>query len=464
MPLLTVYSKLIIYTSTQQNKIFMKVLKTILSIFTLLSVISCVNSDIYGTPDLSGECSTLAPTKQVLDITSQASDSYKKYEEDDIIEAYVTSSDEGGNFYKSISLVSIDGKTGFSMPVDDYNLYTKFEPGRKVYVNMKDRYFVKEYGSTVIGSLYNGNTPEVPSDDEVGRISGVVYQDVIKGSCSKINEDDIVIRLNSVKEAENDSYLNKLIEFENVEFKENDPDKTYFDSNNQIGGATNNLLMDVDGNVTTFRVSSFASFGLNKRPTGSGKVRGVMTKYRTFYQFMPRTENDVQLNNPRFIPAFNETFDSNLSEWINFSVTGAQVWKIETRFGNPAPCVVITGFASSTSNENEDWLITPAQDFSTASSATLSFDSATRFNGNAITVLISKNYSGSGNPALATWTPLTATLAPVNSNFVWTNSGVIDISAYTGTGNNKVYVAFKYTSTTSASATWELDNVKIITK
>jgi len=439
----------------------MKILKTIISILTLSTIVSCVNSDIYDVPDLSSECSNLTPTKQVSDITSQATPSYKKYETEDIIEAYVTSSDEGGNFYKSISLVSIDGKIGFSMPIDDYNLYTKFEPGRKVYVNMKDRYFVTEFGSTVIGSLFNNYTPDITSDDEVGRISGIHYRDVITSSCSKINEDNIVIRLSSVKEAENDSYLNKLIEFDNVQFKENDPDKTYYDSNNEIGGATNNILVDADGNTTTFRVSSYSVFGLKKRPTGSGKVRGVMTKFRTFYQFMPRTENDVQLNNPRFVPAFNETFDSGLSEWINFSATGAQVWKIETRFGNPAPCVVMTGFVNSSNNSNEDWLITPAQDLSAVTSASLSFDSATSFPGNALTVLISKNYSGSGNPASATWTTLTATLAPVNSNFVWTNSGLVDISAYTGIGNGNVYIAFKYTSTTSAAATWEIDNVKI---
>ncbi|MBK9224929.1 MAG: hypothetical protein IPO23_10525 [Flavobacterium sp.] len=150
----------------------MKILKTIISILTLSTIVSCVNSDIYDVPDLSSECSNLTPTKQVSDITSQATPSYKKYETEDIIEAYVTSSDEGGNFYKSISLVSIDGKIGFSMPIDDYNLYTKFEPGRKVYVNMKDRYFVTEFGSTVIGSLFNNYTPDITSDDEVGRISG----------------------------------------------------------------------------------------------------------------------------------------------------------------------------------------------------------------------------------------------------------------------------------------------------
>ena len=44
-----------------------------------------------------------------------------------IPKAYVTSSDEGGNFYKSISMMSLDGTKGFSMPVDNYNLFNEFE-------------------------------------------------------------------------------------------------------------------------------------------------------------------------------------------------------------------------------------------------------------------------------------------------------------------------------------------------
>ena len=38
------------------------------------------------------------------------------------------------------------------------------------------------------------------------------------------------------------------------------------------------------------------------------------------------------------------------------------------------------------------------------------------------------------------------------------NSGKLDISNFAG---KNVVVAFKYTSTATASATWELDNVKV---
>ncbi|MBK8601511.1 MAG: hypothetical protein IPN80_14010 [Flavobacterium sp.] len=215
-------------------------------------------------PDLSGDCVDLTPTKQVSDITSAATTAYAKYPDADIIEAYVTSSDEGGNFYKSISMVSTDGTIGFSMPIDDYNLYTKFEPGRKVYINMKDRYFVEEYNSTVIGSLYDNNTPTNLLDDEVGRIAIVDYKSIIKASCTKVNEEDLVNRI-SIETAKNDSYLNKLIEFKDVQFKSESFGKNYYDATlNDLGGATNHTIVDEFGKDIIVRISSYSNFAGRK--------------------------------------------------------------------------------------------------------------------------------------------------------------------------------------------------------
>ena len=110
----------------------MKTIKnlTVLSLFAIFT--GCVNSDEYNAPDLSSECVNLTATKNVEDITNVATSTATQYTNDDIIEAYVTSSDEGGNFYKSISFQSVDGTKGFSMPVDTYNLFNEFEPGRLV--------------------------------------------------------------------------------------------------------------------------------------------------------------------------------------------------------------------------------------------------------------------------------------------------------------------------------------------
>ena len=116
----------------------MKKTLKLLSLTIFITIVGCVNGDDYGTPDLSGQCTDLTATKLVTDISSAATSTVQQYSTtaDDIIEAYVTSSDEGGNFYKSISLVSTDGNYGFSVPVDAYNLYTKYEPGRKVFIKI----------------------------------------------------------------------------------------------------------------------------------------------------------------------------------------------------------------------------------------------------------------------------------------------------------------------------------------
>ena len=442
----------------------MKKINLKINAFSLLIAMiasGCVNSDVYDAPDLSGDCISLTPTKEVSDITNMTTTAFAKYTDPDIIEAYVTSSDEGGNIYKSISMVSTDGTIGFSMPVDDYNLYTKFEPGRKVYINMKNRYYVEEYNSTVIGSLYDNNTPANLQDDSVGRISLIDYRSIIKASCVKVDESTITNRI-SISAAKDDSYLNKLIEFDNVQFTDESLGKKYFDPTlNNLGSATNHQIVDASGATIILRVSQYAGFSLQSVPSGSGKIVGVLTKYNSDYQFMVRTINDIQLTDNRIVPLFEETFSTNFPGWEKRSVVGSQVWSLDTQFGNPGNCAKMSGFASGASNANEDWLISPAINMSSVASAKLSFDTATKFNGNPLTILISNNYDGLGNPASATWTTLSGTLSPSTGNYVWTGSGPIDISLFTGSGNNAVYIAFKYTSTTSASATWEVDNVKI---
>lgn len=162
-------------------------------------------------------------------------------------------------------------------------------------------------------------------------------------------------------------------------------------------------------------------------------------------------------------PTFKEDFETNFPNWVKFSEVGAQVWVLDPTFGNPYPgaCAKMSGYAG-TNNANVDWLISPAQDLSEYSSASISFDNAYKFDGPVIELYASRNYSGAGDPNATgvTWTKIEgAILSP--GNYTYVNSGKLNMSAFAGAGNETVYVAFKYTSTTSASSTWEIDNVKI---
>jgi hypothetical protein len=428
---------------------------------------ACENDDRFNNPIVEGACITETPTTTVAALYASAPASstdigaVQAYgENDDIIEAYVTSSDEGGTFYKSLSMQTLDGTLAFSIPVDMYNVYTEFEPGRKVYVHLKGRSYNQTYGSLLIGDVYND--PDTPDLDQIGRLVPEEFRRTLKASCEKVDEEQLVQHL-SVSEALTDANINKLIEFDNVQFSDDSfsgEQKTYFQTNNQIGGATNLHLVDADGHSIIFRTSSFAKFAGKRVNTGNGKVRGVLTKYRGDYQFLARTEADIQLTNPRAVPVFEESFSNNFPLWTKFSVIGAsQNWVLDTQFGNPGSCAKMSGFQSGNQN-NEDWLISPAIDLSGMTSATLSFDTATKFAGNQLQVLISTDYSGTGTPVGATWTPVTgATLSPSSGSYIWTASGALDISDFAG---QTIRIAYKYTSTTAAAATWEVDNVKVI--
>jgi endonuclease/exonuclease/phosphatase family metal-dependent hydrolase len=72
-------------------------------------------------------------------------------------------------------------------------------------------------------------------------------------------------------------------------------------------------------------------------------------------------------------------------------------------------------------------------------------------------VLVSSNYAAASNPNTATWTALPATL-PLTSSNVWTLSQNINLTPYKAT---PFRIAYKYTSTTSAAASWKVDDVNI---
>ncbi|MFN3752688.1 DUF5689 domain-containing protein [Flavobacterium sp.] len=434
----------------------MKNLKLLLTGVIFAALTGCASDDYYDIPDLSNECVTIAKTKEVTDITNIATASAAQYTTDDnvtdYIEAYVTSSDEGGNFYKSISMMSLDGLKGFSMPVDNYNLFNEFEPGRKVTIKLdKKRYFNLQHSSTVIGSSYNNG---------VGRISGVEYKNVIFRSCDRVENEDQIVKNLTIAQAKSNQYLNMLIEFDAVQFTDASLGKKYYDATlNSIGGATNHEIVDEAGTKIIVRVSEYAKFAGEAVPSKNGKVRGVLTKFNNDFQFMIRTVNDVKLTNNRIVPFYEESFTSNFPIWTKFSVVGTQVWTLDPTFGNPGACARISGF-STINNANDDWLISPAINTAGLSSGTLSFDNASRFAGNLLEVYISTNYTSGNAPSTATWTLLTGATLDTNINaYVWTNSGGLNISSYLGAN---IHVAFRYTSTTTASRTWEVDNVKIV--
>jgi len=144
------------------------------------------------------------------------------------------------------------------------------------------------------------------------------------------------------------------------------------------------------------------------------------------------------------------------SGWITYSVSGNKNWTCGSgymsvnAFGGDVAC--------------DDWLISPALNLDSYNGELLSFSSWTKFSDTyypTIELKYSTDYSGSGNPNVATWTDLSAIWSAENSQ-AWTESGEIDLSGIEGTS---VYIAFQYTSSgtgASSCSQWEIDNILLL--
>ncbi|HRO41780.1 MAG TPA: Ig-like domain-containing protein [Flavipsychrobacter sp.] len=155
----------------------------------------------------------------------------------------------------------------------------------------------------------------------------------------------------------------------------------------------------------------------------------------------------------------NELFDISCgsgvlpSGWSRQNVTGTnQQWgcagagvdkymQMNGAVGNP-----------TTHNDNEDWLISPMVNLTGVSNPQLNFEAYKGFSGTDLEVSYATNYTGTGNPNVASWTNL-------NINFAGATNSWASYSA--NLPAQQLYVAFKYACSQSASncAQWRVDSI-----
>jgi len=144
--------------------------------------------------------------------------------------------------------------------------------------------------------------------------------------------------------------------------------------------------------------------------------------------------------------------DGTFGDWTPHNVTGDQAWESYTY--NDNTFAKMSGYSSG-SHANEDWLVSPELDFTGFISGNFTFDNAYKYDGNPLLLMVSTDYDGSSSPETFTWNDISGSANWSDGNYDWVSSDV-DLSEYLG---QKIYLAFKYTSTDDASSTWEVDNL-----
>jgi hypothetical protein len=141
--------------------------------------------------------------------------------------------------------------------------------------------------------------------------------------------------------------------------------------------------------------------------------------------------------------------------WLNVTISGDQSWSCDA-----SGYASISGIGSSAASQN--WYITPSIDFDLIADEKLEFDTWTSGTDDVhpkLYVMYSTDYSGSGNPYVATWDTLVYNL-PLENSQAWTGSGAVDLSMVSGSA----YLAFQYSATgtvAGAATEWRIDNVQI---
>lgn len=410
-----------------------RILSLMSILFLGLIVVSCVQDDDYNIPTLEIVEPNITANTTISIVKSMYAGTLVDFTEASnggelIIEGYVVSNDEAGNFYKVLVLQDApeNPTAAIQLDIDVTALYSKYKPGRKVYVKLNGLGMTNLNGVLHIGSI-EGNS--------VGRISATNYEDYIIRS-SEITT--LVPKLITPSQY-NDNMINMLVQLDNMQLSGSEVGQPYANADDTF--TVNRKLKNCDDNSETIlRNSGFASFKNELFPTGKGSIVAIFSKYNSDYQLFIRDTEDVDFEGNRCDPLFEDSFsDGTLNKWDPYSVTGAQVWYYNT-FGNPADSATMSGFSSG-NQTNEDWLISKPIDMTGVTSATLTFQTVKRYAGNDIQVFMSTNYTG-GNPNTnGTWTQLTAALdTNINSWSSWTNSGDVDVSAAAG---GTLFIAFK---------------------
>ena len=432
---------------------------------------SCVN-DTFNTPVQENCVSpSLTKTKEVADLYATATNATQIYTDDDIIEAYVISSDEGGNFYKSMYFQPIDGSKGFNLSVDEVNAYTKnLQPGKRVFLRLKDLAYANPTGYGR-GLIFGAPPTEIFAVD---RLSGLSYKNFLIPTCDVVNEDDIVHHI-SLSQASSDTYLNTLVEIDDVQFSDETAGGTY--DTDRTDNYDSSIYITNDGaNSLTVRTSRFANFAGLKVPTGKGTLRGILARYNSTYQIILRTERDVNMLNERldfnlpiggtniqYLSTFTEDFESYdtssggaiFPSYINDAFIGSRYWDVKSYSNNKY--IQMTSYSSGGSNKT--YLAIPVA-FTPGNK--LSFKSKDGYNkGDVLKVYYATNYVPGGDMSQATLVDITTSFTIASgstsgyaSNF--TNSGDYVIPASL-TGNG--FFIFEYFGTSSITTTIQIDDI-----
>lgn len=371
------------------------------------------------------------------------------------LKAQIIADDATGNLFKYLYLEDATGGIKININRADLYLEKRFKLGKDLNVKLKGLYIRNVGGELQLGSNDSSSAVAYRIKDEE------IYKYLFDSNAlarAVVPTERTITQLTKAD-------VGRWIKIKDLQFINSDLGRTYAD-----GTATSNrTLEDCSGNNVTLRTSGRAIFGIKAASSidvagGKGDIYAVVSVFNDSYQLWIPQLTDIKFINPRcdgsiYTPLpvlYKDEFAAGgfSTDWTTVNVTGTQVWATSNQGNGTNYYAVVNGVLNNT---NEDWLISKSISLVGKTKAAVNFTSDVRYSGPALQVYATENYTG--NPATTTWVALPVLLDTNTAAFGdWVSSGNVDLSAFLG---KNVRIAFKYTSTPSAAATWEIDDFKI---
>ncbi|MGI0105063.1 DUF5689 domain-containing protein [Salinimicrobium sp. WS361] len=459
-------------------------MKRILPFLSLLIIVSCAPEDDFTAPAV-----TITPVETNIDLQAvvgmfmQDQERVLSFDKDLVLEAFVVSSDEAGNFYKEMVVQDSpeQPRAGLNIKLNMSSYYQFYNFGRKVYIHLNGLSVGQVNGIATLGVAEGNQIVNIPESQVAFHISRSA--EVAQITPRLIKASDF-----------GDALENLYVQIENVQFNKllvnpQNPATYAAEENDEFDGER--LVESCTGDFPFIvSTSTYADFAALKLSAGSGNVQGILTRdfYDEIYTVYMNLPEDISFgNNPRCDP---ETYDCGLAPsrgskilfeddfslqknnkpvdgkgWKNIIQEGSRPWEAFTATGANASLGRSARMrpAGSGDARSLSWLITPKINFDTNSAEVLSFKTSTSMaNGSFMEVLISTDWNGSEENLLtAEWKVLPAANIAAKNDFFgdWISSGLVDLSCVTGKG----FIAFRYTGSDHSyyNGVYELDDVLI---
>lgn len=254
-------------------------------ILGLFTYSSCVDHMFDEPPQFEFE--QVEPNKTVADVTGLlVKGQVTAIPNDFIIDGYVAANDESGNFYKQIVIQDETG--GIQIRLDAIGVYNDYPEGRRVFVKCDGLYI----------SDYNGLPQLSMADVSSGQATSIAIPENLIADYIVNSTESQTIEPNQVEIDDlNESMLNTLIKFEDVQFTVGSAAKPLADIVNQF--SVNHYIENCSGDQIIVRTSGFASFAGEFTPVKKGNITGVLSVFGNDYQLLIRDYDDIQMESER---------------------------------------------------------------------------------------------------------------------------------------------------------------------